>query len=49
MAQGGVKPLEVVWLRKALLNLDEEAIYIVQDNPKEFSRVENLAVENWSK
>ena len=33
MAQTGVKPLEVVWLRKALLNLDEEANYIAQDSP----------------
>ena len=33
MAEGGVKPLEVVWLRKALRNLDEEAAYIAQDNP----------------
>ena len=32
MAQGGVKALDVVWLRKALLNLDEEAAYIAQDN-----------------
>ena len=32
MAQAGLKPLEVVWLRKALLNLDEEATYIAQDN-----------------
>ena len=34
MAQGSVKPLVVVWLRKALLNLDEEAAYIAQDNPQ---------------
>ncbi len=34
MAQAGVKPLEIVWLRKALLNLDEEATYIAQDNPQ---------------
>ncbi len=33
MAKGGVKPLEVAWLRKALRNLDEEAAYIAQDNP----------------
>ncbi|HLQ00820.1 MAG TPA: type II toxin-antitoxin system RelE/ParE family toxin [Burkholderiales bacterium] len=33
MAQSGVKPLEVAWLRKALRNLDEEAAYIAQDNP----------------
>jgi addiction module RelE/StbE family toxin len=32
MAQAAVKPLEFVWLRKALLNLDEEATYIAQDN-----------------
>ena len=34
MAQAGVKPLEVAWLRKALLNLDEEATYIAKDNPQ---------------
>jgi len=34
MAQAGVRPLEIVWLRKALLNLDEEATYIAQDNPQ---------------
>ena len=34
MAQGGVKRLELVWLRAALLNLDEEAAYIAQDNPQ---------------
>jgi len=34
MAQAGVKPLEIVWLRKALLNLDEEATYIEQDDPQ---------------
>ena len=39
MAQGGVKPLEVVWLRKALLNLDEEATYIAQDNPQAAQQV----------
>jgi toxin ParE1/3/4 len=33
MAQGGVRPLEIAWLRKALRNLDEEAAYIAQDNP----------------
>ncbi len=33
MAQSGVKPLEIAWLRKALRNLDEEAAYIAQDNP----------------
>ena len=33
MAQGGVNPLEVLWLRKALRNLDEEAAYIARDNP----------------
>jgi toxin ParE1/3/4 len=32
MAQAGLKLLEVVWLRKALLNLDEEAAYIAQDS-----------------
>ena len=32
MAQAGLKRLEVVWLRKALLNLDEEATYIAQDS-----------------
>lgn len=26
--------MEVAWLRKALLNLDEEAAYIAQDNPQ---------------
>ena len=39
MAQGSVKPLEVVWLRKALLNLDEEATYIAQDNPQAAQQV----------
>jgi len=39
MAQGGVKLLEVVWLRVALLNLDEEAAYIAQDNPQAAQRV----------
>ena len=39
MAQGNVKPLEVVWLRKALLNLDEEATYIAQDNPQAAQQV----------
>ena len=34
MAQAGVKIQEVVWLRKALANLDEEAAYIAQDNPQ---------------
>jgi plasmid stabilization system protein ParE len=33
MAKGGVRPLEVAWLRKALRNLNEEAAYIAQDNP----------------
>lgn len=33
MARGGLKPLEVAWLRKALRNLDEEAAYIARDNP----------------
>lgn len=33
MAEAGLKPLEVVWLRKALLNLDEEAAYIARDSP----------------
>ena len=39
MAQAGVKPLEVAWLRKALLNLDEEATYIAQDNPQAAQQV----------
>jgi len=39
MAQGGLKSLEVVWLRKALLNLDEEAAYIAQDNPRAAQQV----------
>lgn len=34
MAQAGVSPLETVWLRKALLNLDEEAAYVALDNPQ---------------
>ena len=34
MAQGGLRPLEVVWLREALLNLDEEAAYIARDNSR---------------
>ena len=39
MAQAGVKPLEVAWLRKALLNLDEEARYIAKDNPRAAQQV----------
>ena len=39
MAQAGVKLLEVVWLRKALLNLDEEATYIALDNPQAAQQV----------
>ena len=39
MAQAGLKPLEVVWLRKALLNLDEEATYIAQDNAQAAKQV----------
>jgi plasmid stabilization system protein ParE len=39
MAQGGVKRLPVVWLRKALLNLDEEAAYIAQDSPQAAQQV----------
>ena len=39
MAQAGVKPLEIAWLRKALLNLDEEATYIAQDNPQAAQQV----------
>lgn len=39
MAQAGLKPLEVVWLRKALLNLDEEATYIAQDNARAAQQV----------
>lgn len=39
MAQAGVKPLEVAWLRKALLNLDEEAAYIALDNPQAAQQV----------
>ena len=39
MAQAGVKPLEVAWLRKALHNLDEEATYIAQDNPQAAQQV----------
>ena len=34
MEQAGVKPMEIAWLRRALLNLDEEAAYIAQDNPQ---------------
>jgi toxin ParE1/3/4 len=34
VAQANIRPLEIVWLRKALLNLDEEASYIAQDNPE---------------
>lgn len=32
MAQAGVKPLEIAWLRKALRELDQQAAYIAQDN-----------------
>ncbi len=39
MAQAGVKPLDVVWLRKALLNLEEEATYVAQDNPQAAQQV----------
>ena len=39
MAQAAVKPLEVAWLRKALLNLDEEAAYIALDNPRAAQQV----------
>ncbi len=39
MAQGSVKSLEVVWLRAALLNLDEEAAYIAQDSPQAAQQV----------
>lgn len=34
MARADVKHLEIAWLRRALLNLDEEAAYIAQDNPQ---------------
>jgi toxin ParE1/3/4 len=39
MAQAGVKPLDVVWLRKALLNLEEEATFIALDNPQAAQQV----------
>ncbi len=39
MAQADVKRLEITWLRKALLNLDEEATYIAQDNPQAAQQV----------
>jgi len=39
MAQAGVKPLDVAWLRKALLNLEEEAAYIAQDNAQAAQQV----------
>ena len=39
MARAGVTLLEVAWLRKALLNLDEEATYIAQDNPQAAQQV----------
>lgn len=39
MAQSGVKPLEVAWLRQALRNLDEEAAYIALDNPQAAQQV----------
>ncbi len=45
MAQAGVKPLEVAWLRKALLNLDEEATYIAQDNPQAAQQVVTRIVD----
>jgi toxin ParE1/3/4 len=32
MAQAGVKPLEIAWLRKALRDLEDQAAYIAQDN-----------------
>ena len=34
MAQDRVRLLEIAWLRKALVNLAEEATYIAQDNPR---------------
>ena len=45
MAQTGVTPLEVVWLRKALLNLDEEATYIAQENPQAARQVVTYIVD----
>jgi toxin ParE1/3/4 len=45
MAQGGVRPLDLVWLRAALLNLDEEAAYIAQDNPQAARQVVGRIVE----
>lgn len=39
MAQVGVKLFDVVWLRKALLNLEEEAAYIAPDNPQAAQQV----------
>jgi len=39
MAQATVELLQVVWLRKALLNLDEEAAYIARDNPQAAQQV----------
>jgi len=45
MAQGGVRPLDLVWLRAALLNLDEEAAYIAQDSPQAARQVVGRIVE----
>lgn len=39
MARASVKPLEVAWLRKALLNVDEEATYIALDSPQAAQQV----------
>lgn len=39
MERASVTPMEVAWLRKALLNLDEEAAYIAQDNPQAAQQV----------
>jgi toxin ParE1/3/4 len=39
MAESSLKALEVVWLRTALRNLDEEATYIAQDNPQAAQQV----------
>jgi plasmid stabilization system protein ParE len=39
MAPTRIKPLEVYWLRKALLNLDEEVTYIAQDNAQAAQQV----------
>jgi addiction module RelE/StbE family toxin len=39
MAQGEVASLQVVWLRRALANLEEEAAYIAQDSPQAAQQV----------